>query len=201
MPSWLRAALKVLAGLLVGLAVVGAIVFWGLREHWDTATSLGVAGLVVAVGGFAIAIFEIRNAKSAAQATRKAVTRTLKGVAAVQLIRMIEQLRQAVIDLEDAVHRRDPNGVRRAIRTWRTVGTDAKGHLERRFGAALPALEPLDASIDAARTTMAALRREDDDPSIESASRCLEAMEGVVDQLGPLHERLLPTMDELDEYA
>lgn len=201
MSGWLRVLLLVLTGVLI--LTVG-LVLWGSHEHWDTPTAVGVAalavslvGLSVAVGGFTVAILEIRKAASVAEATSDAVKRTLRGVAAIELIGMIEQLRQAVIDLEEADN---PAGVRLAIRTWRTVGSDAKGPLERRFGAELPALETLDTSIESARTTIAALRKSSESAD-EVTPACLEAMERAVDQLGPLREQLLPTMEELDEHA
>lgn len=187
---WIAATVSALAA--------AALVLAGLEEQWDTATAVGVAGLAVAVGGFTIAILEVQRSVSVARATKETVDETLKGVAALQLIRLIEHLRQAVGELEDAVAENNEGDVRRAIRAWRTNAVDAQGHLERRFGKEHPALEVLDRSIDTARRTSNRLRK-GDASAYEATPKCLEDMEKALDQLGPLRERLLPTMDELDE--
>lgn len=196
MPLWLR----MLAGVGTVAVVTGVLVLWGHREHWDTPTSVGVAALAVSVGGFVVAITEIRNATTATKATKDAVRRTLAGVAASRLIESITLLRQATTELEEAADDNDIQNARRAINTWRSLGSGAEGALRRRFGKEHPVLASLQASLETARETKPALYEEGKQVR-EVTSPCLTAMEGVSDELGPLLDQLLPTIDEANEHT
>lgn len=182
-----------IAGLIGVLGAIG-ITVWGLREHWDTGISVGVAALTVSVAGFAIAITEIRKSISATRATKRAVAQTLRGVAASRLNVTITLLRQAATDLEDAT---TPDGARRAINTWRSLGSEAEGPLRRRFGEDLPALTTLHESIEIARSVKGALEEGKPIPDVTQA--CRIAMEAAVDQLAPLLDQLLPMIEEDDD--
>lgn len=186
-----------LAALSILIVVVGLLVLWGVREHWDRGTAVGVAGLAVALLGFGVAIFEIRSTQSVARATNKAVMRTLKGVSASQTIRMIEQLRSAARELDGA---KNDGEMRRPIEVWTTVGSEIREPLKQHFGSAIPALESLDASMKAAQSTKMAIRREDGSAGA-SVSTCVEAMDKAMEQLGPLHQQLFPTIEELNNDA
>lgn len=191
-------ALAGFAAILLLCAVAGLLVFWGIHERWDRGTSVGVAGLAVALLGFGLAIYEIRKSRSVATETKKAVLRTLKGVSASQTIRMIEQLRSAARELDGA--KKNEDAMRHPIEIWITVGSEIREPLREHFGATLPGLESLDASMKAAQSTRAAMRREDGSART-SVSSCLETMDKAIEQLGPLHQRLFLTIDETDGNA
>jgi hypothetical protein len=203
MPGWVKAAIAIVLPLGLLASVIGPIV-WGRAEKWDTPTALGAAGvdlagigLAIAVGGFTVAILQIRKAASAARAARQAIERTLRGVAAIELIGMIERLSNAAAELQGALADDDSPGCLRALRTWQTLGSDAKGPIERHFGADYPALESLDKALEASLATMRELR--EGGAVKDVVPGCLEALERASGQLGPLRNRLLPTMAELDE--
>lgn len=203
MPGWAKAVLAIVLLLVLLAGMIGPIL-WGKAEKWDTPTALGAAGvdlagigLAVAIGGFTVAIVQIRRAVSAAQAARHAIERTLRGVAAIELIGMIERLSNASAELQGALDDDDCRGCLRALRAWQTLGSDAKGPIERHFGTDYPALEVLDKAVETSLTTMRGLREGGAVKDIVPG--CLEVLERASGQLGPLRNRLLPTMAELNE--
>ena len=117
----------------VGVIVAVALFAWAVKEAWSAEIVLGVSALYVSVGGFAIAIAEIRHAATVTTATERAVQHTLKVVAAGHLTVSIVQLRHAVDDLERATDDKDPVGARRAINTWRNLAAEARGPLCKQF--------------------------------------------------------------------
>jgi hypothetical protein len=176
------------------LAVESAILAaWGLLERWDLGESLGVAGLGLSVAGFAVALFAIQRAGSISRATQKAVISTLEGVAAGRLSVVITQLRQAVLDLETAIHDDDPKLARSTLNQWRHLGTDAEGLIKRRFGIEHPGLVPLGESIGLARQAKGALYNDGATVRVATVA-ALEAMESTSDVLSPLLEELVPIL-------
>jgi hypothetical protein len=178
------------------LFAVGAVilVLWGVAANWSQSDSLAVAGLGLSVAGFGVALFAIQRAGSIATNTQKAVLDTLEGVAAGRLSAVIVQLRQIVIDLENAVQEDDPRLARFTLNQWRHLGSDAEGLIKRRFGTEHPSLVPLALSVAAARDAKGGLYS--DGASVRSASLdALGVMESTADLLSPLLEELLPTLD------
>jgi len=78
--------------------------------------SLSVAGLVVSVGGFWIAIAQIRKTTGAVNAASAAIQKTERHLALNQLLVLIPQLLQIEADLEVAVGAAEADAVGRLIR-------------------------------------------------------------------------------------
>jgi len=184
-----------LVALLLMVIAAGALTAWGVLAEWDTSTALGVAGLGVSVAGFAIAILAIERTGTIAANTRDAIRRTLAGVAASRLGIVITQLRQSVIDLEEAAQSNDPRLGRATLNQWRHLAADAEGLVKRRFGAQHEGIALLSRSVRLAGEAKAALF--EDGASVRIAiTDAVPAMEQATDQLGPLLEELLPTGEE-----
>lgn len=187
---WARAAGVIMCVLL--LAVVG----WGVLARWNAGIWLGVLGLAVSVAGFSVAIVEIRHTRGVAEATSRAVKVTLKAVAAGRLAVAITQLRQLVIDLEQAIEDDDTQSARQCLNSWRYVGADAAGLIERRFGDGHDALTALARSIHLASDAKSSLF---DAASVRDATAdCVDSMDKASDALGPLLEQIHPTMEVAD---
>jgi hypothetical protein len=181
---------------LITLAVAATAILLavGLAEKWDFGETLGVAGLGLSIAGFTLAIVQIQRALTVAQATQAATKKTLEGVAANRLAIVTTQLRQVINELEGAVHTDNAELAQGALNEWRNLGTEALGLLRRRFGEGTPALKPLTKSIEVARTSKAALFAGANDTR-KATGDGLEAMTRAADELGPLLEQLLPTME------
>jgi hypothetical protein len=184
-----------LGGLLLGSA---ALVPIGIVSNWSLGDSLGVAGLALSIAGFFVAIVEIRRAQAVSKATETAVLKTLKSVAAGRLFVAITQLRQFVVDLEDASANSEGRRARDALNRWRQVGGDAEGLIRRRFGADHPSLSPLHRSIELAADAKEALFEEGETVS-DATAECRDAMSKTEDLLGPLLEELHPTIEEIQQ--
>ncbi len=184
-----------IVGIVLAVVSSAALVFWGETANWDTGTALGVSGLAVSVWGFAIAITEVRKTATLTRATAEAVRRTLKAVAASRLAVAITQLRQIVLELEESAADNDSLGARRAVNNWRWIASEADGLLRRRFGDQLPSLGTIQSSLELARSIKPALFEEGSSVR-DVTAECLAAMEKAADQLAPLIEQLLPTIDE-----
>ncbi len=184
----------ILAGI-SGAIVTALLLVVGLIDGWDFGETLGVAGLMVSMAGFSLAIIEIRRAQTVSRATGVAVQKTLKSVAASRLAVSTTVLRQLVTQLEEAATSEDPRAAQRILNQWRDTGTDAEGLVRRRFGVQADALPILRESIDLARETKASLFQDPEDLSAALAE-CLKGMAAAVDALGPLLEQLLPSTED-----
>lgn len=188
-------------GRLVALIVAAGIIAWAVKESWSAEVCLGVAALYVAIGGFVIAIAEIRRAADVTTATERAIKRTLKGVATSRLAVTITQLRQTVDDLEQATDDGDHIGARRAINAWRNLASEAQGPLRKRFPDNAAVISALDRSIELGQSIKGKLSEADGQPLRPITGECLVAMEQISNQLAALLDELTPTIQEDDEHA
>jgi hypothetical protein len=192
--KWIKDQISLVAGgavLALGV-LIGAVV--GASDNWHVGEWLGAAGLVISLAGFTVALLEIRKTQTAAIATRRAIDRTLRGVAASRLGIVIVQLRDLADDFEDAATDSNHEQARPILTSWRHAATDAKTLVRRRFGEGHESLVLLDASIKSARDTKS--RIFEDGISRDEAKQCLAKMEKALDGLGPLLEELFPASEE-----
>lgn len=179
----------------IGALLIGAaLIAWGWAAGWDGELATGVAGLWLGAAGFSIAIAEIRRAATASEATERAVKRTLVAVAATRLAVTVTQMAQTAEQVEAS---RSIEEAREGLNTWRRLAGDAQGLVRRRFGARHKSLVTLRRAMRIVSETKSNLYSE---PNLNRALRDgLRAMDEVADELGPLLEQLLPTIDEEDD--
>jgi hypothetical protein len=166
------------------------LVVWGGRAEWDSDVSLGVAGIVLSVAGFSIAIQQIRTTRTASLAASAAVGHALKNVATVRASGLLPRLRQELETFESAIQRRDDDAVRRTLSAWRSSGLEAVNAFAGQVGGDHTAIKQLEQALGAAREAKAALYRSDD--AYELALSAAEEMEKACDQLTVASNELLP---------
>lgn len=138
------------------VVVCALLVAWGRAVHWDTGEALGVAGLVISVAGFSLAIWQLQKTRGAATAALTAIQDTLKGVAASRLATVIVEMRWDIQEYERSIDGQ-PNFERAkaALTRWREHGGDAETLIQRRFGDQAECLSYLGESREIARLTKA----------------------------------------------
>jgi hypothetical protein len=172
---------------------------WAIQESWSAEIVLGVAAVYVSVGGFAIAIIEIRRAATVSKATDKAIKTTLTGIAASRLGVTITQLRQTIEDLEQATILKDPTGARRAVNAWRNLASEVQAPLQRRFPENTTIIPALHRSIEEGREIKGPLADAKKEPLWHITTKCLGSMEIVGNQLAGLLDELTPAPPKPDE--
>ena len=102
----------------------------------DLEAILGLAGLVVGVVGFAIALYQLRLAKieiqrgvTAAEAARDAIIRTERLVVLIQLLTVIPQLQRLERDLNVAIRDENREAVINHLQDWRVLAAETRGML------------------------------------------------------------------------
>lgn len=182
--------------LLVAAAAVLTSVFIGVLNRWTFSEWVGVVGVGVSVAGFSLAYIEIQHTGNVSAETGRAVRIALKAVASGRLAVVITQLRQLVLDLENACAKDDPVEARHALNSWRSLGTEAEGLMKRRFGKDHEHLGSLQRSIRLASEAKPLLFG--DLTTQEATAETLAAMSKTTDALGPLLEEIAPTMEGID---
>jgi hypothetical protein len=176
--------------------IVLSLVAVGVLDRWSFGNWLGVAGVVVSIAGFSLAYFEIQHTQEVSAETGRAVGLALRAVASSRLAIVITQLRQLVVDLEDACDKNDSTAARRTLNDWRMLGTEAEGLMKRRFGEDSEHLSALRRSVRLASDAKPLLFS--DVTTQEATTESLDAMSKTADALGPLLEEIAPTMEGLD---
>jgi hypothetical protein len=174
---------------------------WGANESWSSEVCLGVAALYISIGGFAIAIAEIRRAATVTTATEDAIKRTLTGVRASRLGITITQLRQAVTDLEQATIDKDAVGARRAVNSWQYLAAEARGPLGKRFPKEQDLMASLTQSLELGQGIKGKLAEAEGQPLWPITEPVLTAMALVSNELAALLDELTPTIQEAHEHA
>ena len=188
---------KQLVGAGIGVALLsGALVLWGFLSSWHGDTSLAVAGLTISVLGFAVALAEIHRARRETRTTREAVDKALALVDRSRLAIRLTELQGLVETIEDASDGGEPKLLRHSVNRWRILAGSAIGLMERKVGTH-SAIPPLRKSIRLAR---AAKDRTYEDATSEKSATAefIAAMNEAADELGPLTEQLITTMESAD---
>lgn len=189
MPKWAWPVLCVVA-----LFAAAVLVYFGIRGDWPTGTALEVAGMYVSLAGFALALFEIRRAQSAAIAAKQAVQRTLGAMAGHRLSLTFPQLRAHADALETAMDADDPDAAKASLVGWRRTALEAIPALRRRVGSNHSALT----SLVSAR--LAALNAKDALYTAESTREACAAahadMEKTTEELSILLDELVSEDEE-----
>jgi len=179
--------------------VVGAVLtVWGFLARWTPEVALAVAGLAVSVAGFALALVSIERTRTVARAARDAIDDTLAGLAATRLGVLVVELRQEANSLEEAADAEDLPGARRSINRWRQLGGGAQTLVRRRFGAAHPSIDLLKRSISSGTEAKTGLYGESKTVR-EATGDSIRHMEKALEELEPLVEDLLPTINQNEE--
>jgi hypothetical protein len=179
---------------LLALGLVLAAAF-GVWKSWSAGTWLSALGLVTSIAGFSTALLEIRRTQHATKATRQAVNRTLRGVAASRLGIDIVRMRRLADEFESASSKPPMEddqieAVRRTLTDWRHLANEAKELAIQRFGGSHNSIEVLDDSIQTARDAKQKIF--DGGMSSEDIAMALASMEKTLDALAPLLERIYP---------
>lgn len=183
-------------GIAFAAVVATALVFWGAKESWGTDVCLGVAALYISIGGFVIAIAEIRRAQSVSHATRRAIQRTLKGVRAGRLGITITQIRQTVSDFEQAIIDQDAVGARRAINAWAYLAAEARGPIAKRFPERNELMESLNRSLELGHKIKPRLAEAEGQSLWSITEETLGSMVAVSNELAALLEELMPMIED-----
>ncbi len=175
-----------------------ALLVVGLMSKWSFGEALGVAGLALAFWGFTLAIFEIHRARTVAVATKEAVQVALRQVDSGRLAITITEMQQLVETIQDSCDDGDRKSFRRFVSRWRLLAGSAVGLTDQRFGEGHPVIPLLRRSIRLGRETHRDIYEEGASLR-DAADDFLTAMTAAADELTPLTERLLSTMEATDE--
>jgi hypothetical protein len=97
---------------------------------------LGVGGILIAVTGFGVALYQIRLAKqeisrgvTAAEAARDAVGRTERLVILIELLHAIPRMQRLERDLNAAVREAKTDAAVQHLQDWRVLAAETRGML------------------------------------------------------------------------
>jgi hypothetical protein len=177
------------------------LTIWGFKEDWSAEVVLGVAALYISLGGFAVAIAEIRRAATVTTATEDAIKQTLTGVRASRLGITITQLRQTVNDLEEATIAKDTVGARRALNAWQYLAAEARGPLGKRFPDRQDLIVSLNQTLELGQGIKGLLAEAEGQALWPITESALTSMALVSNELAAMLEELIPTIQETHEHA
>lgn len=150
---------------------------------------VAIVSLVVTIGGFAVAITQIRRGIRASEAAERAATTTADRIAANQLLGLVPQLQLLESELGACTQSNDHDGATRILLKWRHVSSQARGILLRGSTDQAGVLEQLQRA--AALTTTAKESLIDrTKPVSESTKRVSRAISQAVDEISALGGRL-----------
>lgn len=99
---------------------------------------LGIAGLVVGIAGFGVTIYQVVEARKAAQdavgiarATQQAVERTERLRALLELMAVVPNMQRFERDLGQAVRNKNRTAVENHLQDWRNLAAETRGLLEK----------------------------------------------------------------------
>ena len=102
----------------------------GIVAGVDVANTVGTRlGVAISVGGFSIAIWQIRKTQGAVEAARRAIVETQQRMTVNQLLVLLPQLAQLETEMEEAAATGDLAGWRRQVVRWRHVASEIDGLL------------------------------------------------------------------------
>lgn len=102
----------------------------GIVAGVDVANTVGTwLGVAISIGGFSIAIWQIRRTQGAVEAARRAILDTQQRLTVNQLLVLLPQLAQLEMELEEAAASGDLARLRRNNVRWRQVAAEADGLL------------------------------------------------------------------------
>ncbi|MXZ62546.1 MAG: hypothetical protein F4Y98_02825 [Chloroflexi bacterium] len=111
--------------------------------------SLDLVSLLITIGGFAFAIWQLHRTHSAATAATKAVQSAERRLASNHLLVLVTQLQNIESTLEAGVLVEDRNGVVRSLSDWRRTAVELRGLLSSRPTVPDELVEALGRSVDA----------------------------------------------------
>lgn len=123
----------------------------------DTATVLSLIGLLVAIAGLAVALYQLDRTSTAVEAAEKAAVRTEREAALRSLLSLLPTLEQSEFALDAAVSANEFAVARRELASWRARAADVKGLLSGRVDVQEEIRVNLDASITQAATAKSRL--------------------------------------------
>lgn len=127
--------------------------FWAL----SLADWLAVVGLVIAVAGFSLTIWQLVRTARATEATKLAIERTEKHMAASYLLVLLPQFRIIESDLDSAAMDDDRRLAMRALRTYADVASEVQSLLRSQTGIDDSLLNKLQTTAQAASLTKASI--------------------------------------------
>jgi len=131
----------------------GPDTFWTLSlTDW-----LAIIGLIVGVAGFGITIWQLVRTARASEATKDAVERTEKHLAASYLLVLLPQFRIIESDLDNAAMDDDRRLAMRALRTYADVASEVRSLLASQADIDAQLLERLGETALAASQTKASI--------------------------------------------
>jgi hypothetical protein len=120
--------------------------------------TVGVLGLAVTIGGFWLALLQLRRTADAAEATAAAVQRTEHRMALNHLLVIVPQIRVLEFDLDRAIEENDRLAALRALTSYAHVASEVAGLLSDQGILDSEVLEKLRVSAAAATDAKARLQ-------------------------------------------
>lgn len=157
---------------------------------------VALSGLVLTVGGFWIAIRQIRKSVSASRAAQGAVTITSERLTQNRLLILASQLQLAEVDLDDAVASDDRRAVEKALVRWRHLAASIRGTLNR-IGGYQETTEQLAECLGHVIIAKDALRQ-GSKPLSTATARASALIAAVTDAVGSIAEEVSTTHEHLE---
>ncbi len=159
-----------------------------------TSDWLGLAGLVLAVGGLGFAIHQVRLARqeirksvTAAEAARDAITATERQTGLIELLRVIPRLQRLERDINLAVHDSNRTALANHLQDWRVLAAETRGILGEQGYGSEGLASWLRESSSASAQAIEALER---DPIGPTTKRVLTVIAGACEEAGVLMGQL-----------
>lgn len=140
-------------------------------------------GLLLAIAGIGLTLWQVKKARSASEAALKAVESTRTQVVSGQLLLLVPQLRWIAGELDDALHSRSSPAAKKQLDNWRWQASNIHGILSSDEAPDSSLLTTIQQSVALASTAGGLLLTELDQDPMRACKKAREKAWVVCDAL------------------